>query len=76
MKTNWVRCIECEEIYSDYEYDLTDDCDLCGAKNSTRDYDIDSSPDYLAEFKALMEAKLQNGLFYYDLPLCCRSLNS
>ena len=57
MKTNWVRCIECEEIYSDYEYDLTDDCDLCGAKNSTRDYDIDSSPDYLAEFKALMEAR-------------------
>ena len=76
MKTNWVRCIECEEIYSDYEYDLTDDCDLCGAQNSTRDYDIDSSLDYLAEFKALMEAKLQNGLFYYDLPLCCRSLNS
>jgi len=58
MITNWVRCIECEEIYSDYDYDLTDDCDLCGAKGSTRDYDIDSSPDYLAEFKALMEARL------------------
>lgn len=58
MKVNWVRCIECEEIYSDYDYTLTDDCDLCGAKNSTRDYDIDSAPDYLAEFKALMEAKL------------------
>jgi len=37
MKTQWVECLKCEQIYSDYDYDLTDDCVLCGAKDSVKD---------------------------------------
>ena len=58
MKINWVSCSECNEIYSDYDYALSDDCEICKAKNSITDYDIDSAPDYLAEFKTLMEDRL------------------
>lgn len=58
MKIQWVRCLECNEIYSDYDYALSDDCEICGVKNSIRDYDIDSAPDYLGEFKKLMEDRL------------------
>lgn len=58
MKTQWVRCSECFEIYSDYDYDLTDDCWICGVKDSIQDYEIDSASDYLAEFKKLMEDRL------------------
>jgi hypothetical protein len=37
LKIQWVKCYVCEEMYNDYDYDLTDDCVLCGAKNALKD---------------------------------------
>ena len=37
LKIQWVKCLVCEELYNDIDYDLTDDCVLCGAKGSVRD---------------------------------------
>ena len=37
LKVQWVKCYECEEMYNDIDYDLTDNCSLCGAKSSLKD---------------------------------------
>jgi hypothetical protein len=37
LKIQWVKCLVCEETYNDYDYDLTDNCVLCGANGSVRD---------------------------------------
>ena len=37
LKIQWVKCLVCEELYNDIDYDHTDECVLCGAKGSVRD---------------------------------------
>lgn len=37
LRIQWVKCYVCEDMYNDIDYDLTDDCVLCGAKNSLKD---------------------------------------